>query len=85
MNRIATVVVACLFAGIFSTTAWSAHRNVVIFLADDLGARDLGYTGSTFYETPNIDALAKRGTVFTSAYSACPVCSPTRAATTYGS
>src|SRR5215211_3868522 len=54
--------------------------NVVVFVADDLGARDLGYAGSTFYESPNIDALAKRGAVFTSAYSACPVCSPTRAA-----
>jgi arylsulfatase A-like enzyme len=56
------------------------HPNVVVFLADDLGWRDLGYAGSTFYETPNIDALAKRGTVFTNAYAACPVCSPTRAA-----
>jgi arylsulfatase A-like enzyme len=54
--------------------------NVVVFLADDLGVRDLGYCGSTFYESPNIDALAKRGCVFTHAYSAGPVCSPTRAA-----
>src|SRR3954464_2487581 len=54
--------------------------NVVVFVADDLGWRDLGYAGSTFYESPNIDALAKRGAVFTSAYAACPVCSPTRAA-----
>lgn len=53
---------------------------VVVFVADDLGARDLGYAGSTFYESPNIDALAKRGAVFSSAYAACPVCSPTRAA-----
>src|SRR2546421_5649008 len=54
--------------------------NIIIFLADDLGWRDLGYAGSTFYESPNIDALAARGTVFTNAYAACPVCSPTRAA-----
>jgi len=53
--------------------------NVVFFLVDDLGARDLGYTGSTFYESPNIDKLAANGTVFTNAYAACPVCSPTRA------
>jgi arylsulfatase A-like enzyme len=53
--------------------------NVVVFVADDLGARDLGYTGSTFYESPHIDALAKRAAMFTSAYAACPVCSPTRA------
>jgi arylsulfatase A-like enzyme len=53
--------------------------NVVFFLVDDLGQRDLGCYGSTFYETPNIDQLAKDGARFTDAYAACPVCSPTRA------
>jgi arylsulfatase A-like enzyme len=54
--------------------------NVVLFLVDDLGQRDLGCYGSTFYETPNIDRLAESGTRFTDAYAACPVCSPSRAA-----
>jgi arylsulfatase A len=53
--------------------------NVVFILIDDLGATDLGCTGSSFYETPNLDRLATRGMKFTSAYSACTVCSPTRA------
>ena len=53
--------------------------NFVFILADDLGQRDLGCYGSTFYETPHIDALAESGVRFTSAYAACPVCSPTRA------
>jgi len=53
--------------------------NIVFFLVDDLGQRDLGCYGSTFYETPNIDQLAKDGALFTNAYAACPVCSPTRA------
>jgi arylsulfatase A-like enzyme len=53
--------------------------NFVFFLADDMGWRDAGCYGSTFYETPNIDRLASRGMRFTSAYAACPVCSPTRA------
>ncbi|MAT71695.1 MAG: sulfatase [Planctomycetaceae bacterium] len=53
--------------------------NFVFFLVDDLGWRDLGCYGSTFYETPAIDALADRGMRFTAAYAACPVCSPTRA------
>jgi arylsulfatase A-like enzyme len=52
--------------------------NIVFFLVDDLGWRDLGCFGSTFYETPNIDALAESGMRFTNAYAACPVCSPTR-------
>ncbi len=55
-------------------------RNVVVFFVDDLGWTDLGCTGSDFYETPNIDALAREGTRFTSAYAACTVCSPSRAA-----
>ena len=54
--------------------------NVVILLADDLGWSDLGCQGSTFYETPELDALAAGGMRFTQAYAACPVCSPTRAA-----
>ena len=53
--------------------------NIVFFLADDLGQRDLGAYGSTFYETPNLDRLAREGARFTDAYAACPVCSPTRA------
>lgn len=54
--------------------------NIIFILADDLGAIDLGCTGSTFYETPNLDKLAREGMRFTQAYAACPVCSPTRAA-----
>ena len=53
--------------------------NFVFFLIDDLGWKDLGCYGSTFYETPNIDRLAREGMRFTNAYAACPVCSPTRA------
>lgn len=54
--------------------------NVVLFLVDDLGWRDLGCQGSVLYETPRIDALAAEGARFTQAYSNCPVCSPSRAA-----
>jgi arylsulfatase A-like enzyme len=53
--------------------------NFVFFLIDDLGWKDLGCYGSEFYETPNIDRLAQEGMLFTDAYAACPVCSPTRA------
>jgi|TARA_B110000196_G_scaffold171778_2_gene147455 arylsulfatase A-like enzyme len=54
--------------------------NVIFILVDDLGWNDLGYSGSTFYETPNIDNLSKESFQFTNAYAASPVCSPTRAA-----
>ena len=53
--------------------------NIIFMLADDLGWMDTGIYGSTFYDTPNIDALARRGMRFTSAYAASPLCSPTRA------
>jgi len=52
--------------------------NIIFFLIDDLGWRDLSCYGSVFYETPVLDSLAKQGMQFTNAYASCPVCSPTR-------
>jgi arylsulfatase A-like enzyme len=72
-------LVAVFFVGIGAIAAERRPPNVVVFLVDDLGATDLGCFGSTFYETPNVDRLAREGMRFTSAYAACPVCSPTRA------
>jgi len=46
---------------------------------DDLGWRDLGVMGSTYYETPNVDGLAAQGMLFTHAYANAPNCSPSRA------
>ena len=57
----------------------SARPNVLFILLDDFGWTDAGCYGSSFYETPRIDQLAKEGMRFTNAYAACPVCSPTRA------
>jgi arylsulfatase A-like enzyme len=54
-------------------------QNVIFILADDLGWKDLGSYGSDFYETPNLDAFSKSGMLFTDAYAASPLCSPTRA------
>ena len=53
--------------------------NIIFILLDDMGWKDLNCTGSTFYETPNIDKLAREGMMFPNAYAACPVCSPSRA------
>ena len=53
--------------------------NFVFILIDDLGWTDFACFGSSFYETPNIDNLARDGVRFTDAYATCPVCSPTRA------
>lgn len=54
--------------------------NVLIILADDLGWNQVGYHGTRWYETPNIDRIAREGIQFRHAYSAAPICSPTRAA-----
>ena len=53
--------------------------NFLFILADDLGWSQVSCYGSDFYDTPNIDRLARQGMRFTDAYAACPVCSPTRA------
>lgn len=65
--------------GTFLVAQDPPQANMVFFLVDDLGWTDLGCFGSTFYETPRIDALCQSGMKFTQAYAACPVCSPTRA------
>jgi len=53
--------------------------NIVFILVDDLGLHDLSVTGSEFYETPNVDRIAKEGLVFNQGYAASRVCSPSRA------
>jgi len=54
--------------------------NVIVILVDDMGQTDAACYGSRLYATPHIDQLAKDGVRFTDGYSACTVCSPTRAA-----
>lgn len=53
--------------------------NIVVILADDLGYKDTGFTGSAYYETPNLDRLAKSGMVFNHAYAGAGNCAPSRA------
>lgn len=79
------VVTANFFLGSCRVSADSSAEpprkpNIVLIVADDLGAHDLPCYGSTFHRTPRLDELAKNGIRFTQAYAACPVCSPTRAA-----
>ena len=64
-----------------SDTSGSSQRppNIVFILIDDMGWRDVGFMGSEYYETPNIDRLAAEGMVFTNAYANGPNCAPTRA------
>ncbi len=53
--------------------------NIVLIFADDLGWKDVGYQGTDFYETPNIDRLAREGMVFSDGYASAGNCAPSRA------
>ncbi|MEZ5433963.1 MAG: sulfatase [Verrucomicrobiales bacterium] len=78
MKRI-SLIALCL--GSCVAVARPAPLNVVLILADDLGWADTTLYGHTrLYQTPNLERLAQRGMTFTRAYSASPLCSPTRSA-----
>ncbi|MBS1607126.1 MAG: sulfatase [Bacteroidetes bacterium] len=77
-------IFSCSLAILIGSLALHAQQtnkkmNVIFYLVDDLGWTDLGYEGSSFYETPNIDSFSKVGVRFNQAYAACHVCSPSRA------
>ena len=76
-SGLGTVALLLLLAASGATE--TRRPNVIFFLIDDLGWRDLGCYGSPFYETPHIDRFAEQGVRFTQAYATCHVCSPTRA------
>ena len=81
--RITSLALAVVFAwlcGVCAVDAKSKTRpNILFILADDLGWKDLSNEGSTYYESPNIDRIAREGMKFTRGYAACQVCSPSRA------
>lgn len=78
MHRL--LILIALFALATPLTTEAAERpNFVFFLVDDLGYMDIGANNpKSFYETPNVDQLAREGVRFTNGYAANPVCSPTR-------
>jgi arylsulfatase A-like enzyme len=79
-HRLAFLVLGLVLAVFQAGAATSSKPNVVLILADDFGWTDLACYGSDLHETPAIDQLARDGMKFTQNYSACTVCSPTRAA-----
>lgn len=75
-NKFSFLVFLLLF---LSCKNEAKKQNFVFILVDDLGWTDLGYSGSQFYETPNIDAFSKKSINFTNAYASASICSPSRA------
>jgi arylsulfatase A-like enzyme len=78
MMRHLTLALALAFAlSPASRAATPAKPNVVLFLVDDLGWRDLGCYGSSFYETPNLDRFARENVRFTHIATPIPMSSTT--------
>jgi len=85
VRTLPTMILPILFPILFMVAPSSAEDqtrppNIVLIMADDLGWKDLNCYGNPKLDTPNIDRLATQGMLFTDAYSASPVCTPTRAA-----
>ncbi len=73
-------VLAGILMGSLPAAADDSRPNIVLVLADDLGVNDLACYGRTDHRTPHLDRLAQQGIRFTCAYTAQPICSPSRAA-----
>jgi len=81
ISKLFSSIIPLAISTTFAFPSLAADKpNFVFILVDDLGKEDLGIEGSSFYETPHIDALGKRSLRFERGYSACQVCSPSRAA-----
>ncbi|QDV66017.1 sulfatase family protein [Crateriforma conspicua] len=82
--RIDVIVIGCFLVATFASAkeveAGSNRPNIVVVLADDMGWGDSATYGHELIQTPNLDRLASQGVKFTQCYSACGVCSPSRAA-----
>jgi len=72
-------VLSLLICATLKLQANPTQPNIVFIMADDLGMQDVGFMGSQYFETPNLDALAKESLVFEQSYM-YPTCSPSRAA-----
>lgn len=62
----------------FTATLSARPLNVVLFVVDDFGVHDFGFSGSAVFETPRIDQFVAEGGWFSQAYSAYPRCVPSR-------
>ena len=78
------ILIHLLIMGINFGLAQSAGQinppNIVLFVADDLGVRDIGPYGNVIVQTPHLDELARESLLFNQAFAASPTCAPSRAA-----
>lgn len=79
MNKQFCIAVICGMAAFAAPASETAHPNIILMMADDLGYGDTGFNGNKIIKTPNLDMLADRGVTLTHFYAGNSVCSPTRA------
>jgi len=79
MHFCRALLFALLFSSSFFAHAAASHPNIIMILADDLGWHDVGFNGRKEWRTPNLDRLAKQGTIFNRWYVGGVVCAPSRA------
>ena len=78
-NRSSIKVLVLFFFSVLSFSTAQQKPNVLLINIDDMGWKDVGFMGSDFYETPNIDALSAAGIVFNNGYTSAANCAPSRA------
>jgi len=80
VRQLTSIVLAFLIIATVSCKRDTSELpNIILIVADDLGWKDLGFMGSDYYETPNLDQLAREGMVFNHAYASAANCAPSRA------
>src|SRR5210317_1180679 len=72
------LAISIVFFGCKNKEEQETRPNIIYFLADDLGYGEVGVYGQQKIQTPNMDALANNGMLFTQHYSGAPVCAPSR-------
>jgi arylsulfatase A len=85
IHKTIIIILAVCFCFLFTKVEAKKQPNFIIIFIDDMGYGDIEPFGSTINETPNLNRMAEEGMCFTSFYSACSVCSPSRAALMTGS
>src|SRR3546814_13972296 len=74
-----SICILLIFIAGFKAAGQEQKPNIILILTDDMGWMDSEPYGNTYYETPHLTRLANEGMLFTDAYAASPLCSPTRA------
>ena len=78
--RSLVAVLLALFSVCCFANAPTEAPNIVLIVADYMGASDIGPYGATDIKTPSLDSLAAQGVRFTNFSAAAPICGPSRAA-----